>query len=129
MAATISRQFLSAEDLMRAPVSPCRFMAKEAALGQVIPRVLPFFPVSFYQPIWAAARYKAWVCGRSLPGTAGSNPARWHGCLSLVSVVCLSGRGLCVGMIICPEESYRVWCEAVAYYTLHDNCVLYVRRQ
>jgi hypothetical protein len=22
----------------------------------------------------------------------------------------LSGRGLCVGLIICPEESYRVWC-------------------
>jgi hypothetical protein len=125
MAATISRQFLTAEDLVRAPVSPCRFMAKEAALRQV----LPFFPVSFYQPIWAAARYKAWVCGRSLPGIADSNPARWHGCLSRVSVVCLSGRSLCVGMIICAEESYRVWCEAVAYYTLHGNCVLYVTRQ
>ena len=22
----------------------------------------------------------------------------------------LSGRGLCVGLITCPEESYRVWC-------------------
>jgi hypothetical protein len=30
--------------------------------------------VSRYQPIWAAARYKAWVCGRSLAGIAGSNP-------------------------------------------------------
>jgi hypothetical protein len=28
----------------------------------------------------------AWVCGRSLAGIAGSNPAG-HGCLSLVSVV------------------------------------------
>jgi hypothetical protein len=22
----------------------------------------------------------------------------------------LSGRGLCDGLITCPEESYRVWC-------------------
>jgi hypothetical protein len=22
----------------------------------------------------------------------------------------LSGRGLCIGLITCPEESYRVWC-------------------
>jgi hypothetical protein len=75
MAATNSHQFLTAEDLMRAAVFPCGFMAKEAAMGQVILRVLPFFPVSFYQPIWAAAPYKAWVCGRSLAGIAGSNPA------------------------------------------------------
>jgi hypothetical protein len=34
-----------------------------------------------------------------------------HGCLS-VSLECrvLSGRGLCVGLITRPEESYRVWC-------------------
>ena len=31
---------------------------------------------------------KAWVCGRSLAGTAGSNPAGGHGCPSVVSVVC-----------------------------------------
>jgi hypothetical protein len=35
-----------------------------------------------------AARSKAWVCGRSLAGIAGSDPAGGHGCLSLVSVVC-----------------------------------------
>jgi hypothetical protein len=32
----------------------------------------------------------------------------------LISVCCeccvLSGRGICVGLIIRPEESYRVWC-------------------
>jgi hypothetical protein len=39
-------------------------------------------------PIPVAVRSKAWVCGRSLVGIAGSNPARGHGCLSLVSVVC-----------------------------------------
>ena len=31
---------------------------------------------------------KASVCGHWLTGIAGSNPARRHGCLSLVSVVC-----------------------------------------
>jgi len=41
----------------------------------------------------------------------------------------VSGRGLCVGLITRPEESYRVWCvwvgswsvdseEALAYYGL-----------
>jgi len=33
---------------------------------------------------------------------------RGHGCLSVVSVV-LSGRGLCDGLIMRPEESYRLW--------------------
>jgi hypothetical protein len=35
-----------------------------------------------------AARSIAWACGRSLAAIAGSNPARRHVCLSLVSVVC-----------------------------------------
>jgi hypothetical protein len=39
-------------------------------------------------PVPVAARSKAWVCGRSLAGIAGSNSARGHGCLSVVSVVC-----------------------------------------
>jgi len=57
-----------------------------------------------------ATRSKAWVCGRSLPGILGSNPAG-HGGLSVVSVLyVLSGSGLCVGLITRPEESYRVWC-------------------
>jgi hypothetical protein len=30
---------------------------------------------------------RAWICGRSLAGIAGSN-LPWHGCLSVVSVVC-----------------------------------------
>jgi hypothetical protein len=47
------------------------------------------------------------VYGRSLAGIAGSNPAggmdvSCEGCV-------LSGRGLRVGLIPCPEESYRVW--------------------
>jgi hypothetical protein len=58
-------------------------------------------------PIPATARSKAWVCGRSLAGNAGSNHAAsmdvW-----VLRVFVLPGRGLCVGLITCPEESYRV---------------------
>jgi hypothetical protein len=42
-----------------------------------------------HMPIPVVTRSKAWVCGRSLTGNVGSNPAGGgHGCLSLVSVVC-----------------------------------------
>jgi hypothetical protein len=35
---------------------------------------------------------------------------RGHGCLSVMSLVCVcvSGRGLCDGLITRPEESYRM---------------------
>ena len=33
--------------------------------------------------------------------------------MPVVSVVCLSGRGLCVELITRPEESYRLWCVVV----------------
>jgi hypothetical protein len=58
-------------------------------------------------PIPVAARSKAWVCGRSLSGIAGSNPG---GGMDVCFLGVLSGRGLCVGLINRPEESYRVWC-------------------
>jgi hypothetical protein len=35
----------------------------------------------------------------------GFESRRGHGCLFVVSVVCLSGRGLCDGLITRPEES------------------------
>jgi hypothetical protein len=38
----------------------------------------------------------------------GFESHRGHGCLSVVSVVCLSGRSLCDGLITRPEESYRL---------------------
>ena len=63
------------------------------------------------EPVPVAARSKAWVCGGTLAGIAGSNPVR------VMSVSCdccvLSGRGLCVGPIIRPEESYRLCCVVV----------------
>ena len=56
-----------------------------------------------------AARSKAFVCGSSLAGIAGSNPA---GAWISVSCECcvLSGRVLCDGLITQPEGSYRVCC-------------------
>ena len=39
-------------------------------------------------PITVAMRFKVWVCGRSLAGIAGSNPARcMHAYMSAESVV------------------------------------------
>jgi len=63
-------------------------------------------------PIPVAVRSKASVCGRWLAGIAVSNPAgAW---MSVCCECCvLSGRGLCVGLITRPEESYRVWCVIV----------------
>jgi hypothetical protein len=56
-----------------------------------------------------AARSKAWVCGHSLAGIAGSNPPGAWMCVSCECCV-LSGRGLCIGLITRPEESYPVLC-------------------
>jgi hypothetical protein len=56
-----------------------------------------------------AARLNTSVCGRSLRGIACSNVR-----VTWISVSCdccvLSGRGLSVGLISPPEESYRMWC-------------------
>jgi len=41
---------------------------------------------------------------------------RGHGWLSECCV--LSGRGLCVGAITCPEECYRLWCVWVSTWNL-----------
>ena len=60
------------------------------------------------KPIPTTARSKAWVCGHSIAGIVGSDPA---GDMNVSCECCvLSGRGLCVGLITRPEESYRVWC-------------------
>jgi hypothetical protein len=56
MAETVSRQFLTAEDLVRAPVNRCGFMADEASPGQVFLRVLTFVPVSVILPAYLGGR-------------------------------------------------------------------------
>jgi len=66
--------------------------------------------VVYLWPVPIAARSNAWVCGRSLAGIAGSNPANSR-VLSLVSAVCYPVGVFCVGLITRPEESYRAWCE------------------
>jgi hypothetical protein len=62
--------------------------------------------ISEHDPV--AARSEAWVCGQSLGGIVGSNPA--GGMDVCVSCECrvLSGRGLCDGPITRPEESCRM---------------------
>jgi hypothetical protein len=59
-----------------------------------------------FSPIPVTARSKTWVCGRSLAGIAGLNPA---GCMDvcLVNVV-LADTGLCSSLITRPEKSYTV---------------------
>jgi hypothetical protein len=61
------------------------------------------------RPIPVAARSKSWVCGRALAGIVGSNPTRAWLFVSC-KVFVLWGRGLCVGLITRPEDSYRLWC-------------------
>ena len=58
-------------------------------------------------PIPLAARSNAWVCGRSLAGIVGSNPAVEWMCVSCKYYVFSRG-GLCDGPILRPEQSYRV---------------------
>jgi len=64
----------------------------------LLPNILDNFIVKFQLPIPVAARFKAWVCGRSLAGIAGSNPAGGM-------VVCCQVQ---ISAITSPEESYRV---------------------
>jgi hypothetical protein len=46
-----------------------------------------FYALIYFVPIPVAARSKVWVCGRSLAGIVGPNPARGMD-VSVVSVVC-----------------------------------------
>jgi hypothetical protein len=65
-----------------------------------------FCVVTNVWPITVAARSEASVCGRSLGGIVGSNPAGSVDVRLLYSVCVLSGRGLYVWLITRPEEPY-----------------------
>jgi hypothetical protein len=67
-----------------------------------------------------AKRNKARIWDSSLAGNAGSNSAGSKD--MFLWVLCLSGRGLCDGPIIRPEESYRLWC--VIVYNIETWTVL-----
>ena len=54
-----------------------------------------------------SALSKAWVCGRWLGLRVRITPDAW---MSVSCECCvLSGRGLCVRLITCPEETCRAW--------------------
>jgi len=63
--------------------------------------------IIYYRAVTVAARSKTSVCGCSLAGTTGLNPA--GGIDACHECRVLSSRGLCDGLITRPEESYRVW--------------------
>jgi len=56
-------------------------------------------------PTPVAKQSRTWVCGRSFARIADSNPAGGMDVCLLCHV--LSVRGLCVGLVTRPEESYR----------------------
>jgi hypothetical protein len=62
---------------------------------------MSYSSITFAEPVGRA------VYGRSLAGIVDSNPASGMD-VSCESCV-LSGRDVCVGLIPCPEESYRMW--------------------
>jgi hypothetical protein len=78
-----------------------------------------------YYDSWSqvAERSKAWVCGRSVDGISGSNPA---GTWMSVSCECcvLSSTDLCLGLITNPEEPYRVWCVWVWPWSIDNEQAL-----
>jgi len=77
------------------------------------------------KPVPETAQSQSWVCGRLLAGIAVSNFFLGRGYFSLVSVVCCQAqRGICVGLITRPEESYQVWCVWVWSWSLDNEEVL-----
>jgi len=73
-----------------------------------------------------AMRSKAHVCSRLFVGIAGSNSAKGMECSSRAFVVCCVGSGLCDGLIIHSEESYRVFvcvCVCMWMWVFMPNCV------
>ena len=53
---------------------PYVLMTKANTLRRTYDKLFTF-GIGLYEPILVAARSKAWVCGRSLAGIAGSSPA------------------------------------------------------
>jgi hypothetical protein len=100
------------------------FVEVQLAVGFIHFFVTFWYLVGLYTrvPIPVTARSKAWVCGLSLAGIVGSNPAG-NMDVCVVWVFVLSGTGLCVGLINRPEESYRVWCVWVWSWSLDEEAL------
>jgi len=56
-------------------------------------------------PIPLAARSEAWVCGRSVAGIVGSNPA---GGIDVSRECCVFSGSLCVGLFTRQDDCYLV---------------------
>jgi hypothetical protein len=56
--------------------------------GQMMYKYFLLLISHFIASIPVATRSKAWVCGRSLAGSVGSNSTGANGCLFVVNVVC-----------------------------------------
>ena len=69
---------------------------------------------------------KAWVCGCSLAGNAGSNPVGGMDVCLLWIFCVLSGRGLYVGPITRPEEFYCVRVCVCVCVCVYANNIIYV---
>ena len=65
--------------------------------------------IYFYEPLYTWLCRSPWRRGRSLAGIVLSNPAGGIDVSFSCECCVLSGRGLCVGLITRPEESYRAW--------------------
>jgi hypothetical protein len=61
-------------------------------------------------PFPVVARSKTWVCGCSLTGIEGSNPAGVIDIFLLWELCAVSCKDFSDGPINCAEESYRLWC-------------------
>jgi len=77
------------------------------------------------QPIPVAAPSKASVCGRSLAGIAGSNPAGGgeHGYLSLVSVVCCQLEVFVTGRFLIQRSPTKCVCVCACVFMCACLCV------
>ena len=71
-----------------------------------------------------AERFRARVCGRSLAGIAGSNPAGGHGCLSPVSVVCCQVEVSATGRSLVQRSPTDCVCVTVCASNLKNEAVL-----
>jgi len=88
-------------------ISQVNLSDSDVSMSLILILVLYKFTLHILPMTTVATLFKAWVCGLSLSGIAGLNPAGGMRSVSYERCV-LSRGGLLVGPITRPEESYRV---------------------